>query len=445
MNRGRRSWLRRRLRLTELGGALVWPGLIGLLGALTTAGFRQAMRGVEYAMTGQTGSFVAAAMALDPLTRFLVPTLGGCLAGLVLQYGMALAPARRTTDYMEAVAVGSGFLSVRASLVKSASSLLSIGSGGSIGREGAMVQLAALVGSLFGRLLAFPAPSRRLLVACGAAAGLASAYNAPLAAVVFVAEIVLRDLRLESLGPLIVSAVVAGAAMHQFLGFAPVYEVPEFRLVSPVELVFYVVLGIAAGHLATFFLWMLRRSGAFFRSLGLPLWLQLGGGGLVVGTLSVLEPRVWGNGYSVVNAVLKEPWTWQALLAILAFKMLATSAMAGSGAVGGVFTPSIFCGAALGALVGTGVHELLPGLGGTPGAYAVVGMSAFLTGTTHAPLMSILMIFEMTRQYEVLLPLMLASIVAHYVAKVYRKGRSIYAPALERRRDSGPDEPPRAP
>jgi H+/Cl- antiporter ClcA len=425
------QWCRDRLQLTELAGVLLWPGLIGFLGAFITAGFRRAIRLVEWCIMGQTGGFVEASTSLPPLHRFWVPAAGGLLAGLVLYYGMRLARGRQTTDYMEAVAVGDGFISVRASLVKSGSSLLSIGSGGSIGREGAMVQLSAMVGSILGRIGPFRRPSRRLLVACGASAGMASAYNAPLAATVFVAEIVLGSIDLWSIGPIIVSAVVANATLHHLIGYAPVFALPNFQIVSGWELLLYTLLGFVAGHLAPLFLWALERSQRAFLRLGLPVPLRLGLGGLAVGLVSVVDPRVWGNGYSVINSILHNPWTWGSLLLVLIAKIVATTANVGSGAVGGVFTPTLFCGAALGSLLGTSFHAAFPAYTGPPMGYAAVGMGAFLAGTTHAPLMSILMVFELTRQYSVVLPLMLACIVGHYVAEVYRKGRSIYADALD--------------
>ena len=427
-----RRWVRREFSLTQLHGFLLWAGLIGFLGALITAAFGRTVQGFAFALTGKIGSIVEVSMALEPWQRMAVPLIGSCLAGLTLQYGMNLAKGRQTTDYMEAVSVGDGFISVRASLVKSLSSIFTIGSGGSIGREGAMVQLAAMVGSTLGRILSFPARTRRLLVACGAAAGVASAYNAPLAASIFVSEILLGSIELESIGPIIVSAVVANATFHQLLGFAPVYQMPTVHLVSSWEMFFYLLLGLLAGNLAPAFLWLLDQARHLFRLKPMPLTMRLTLGGLTVGAISVVNPMVWGNGYSVVNSILHDPWTWDALLAVLVCKLLATAAMVGSGAVGGVFTPTLFCGSVLGALTGTAVHHLWPALTGPPSAYAVVGMGAFLGATTHAPLMSILMVFEMTRQYEVLLPLMLAAIVADHMARRFGHGKSIYSESLKR-------------
>jgi CIC family chloride channel protein len=429
-----RWWIRHDLNFAQLHGFLLWAGLIGFGGALVTVGFREAVVWVAFFLTGKTGRFSEISASLEPWHRVLIPTIGGLLAGLILQYGMNLARGRRTTDYMEAVTLGDGFISVRASLVKSASSLVTIGSGGSIGREGAMVQLAAMLGSSLGRLLKFPAPTRRQLVACGAAAGIASAYNAPLAAAIFVAEIVLDSFQLESIAPIIVSSVIANATVHGLLGYEPVYSIPRLHVGDSWELILFLILGLLAGHLAPTFLWLLDKSQDLYRKRPIPIFLRLGLGGFLVGVISVHCPQVWGNGYSVVNSILHSPWTTVALLDVLLSKILATVAMVGSGAVGGVFTPTLFCGAALGALLGSCVQQLFPWMTDSSTAFAVVGMGAFLAGATHAPLTSILMVFEMTRQYEVVLPLMLACVASHYAAKMYRHGKSLYAESISNKR-----------
>ena len=414
----------------ELPLLLLLSALVGFLGALVTVLFREGIHALEWVLGGEAGSLVVMAESLPAWKRLLLPAVGGLVAGLILEQIGARLRGRSSTDYMEAVAVGDGWISVRHSLVKSASSLFTVASGGSIGREGAMVQLAAMVASALGRLSRFPRDRLRLLVAAGAAAGLASAYNAPIAATLFVAEIVLGSIALEHIGPLIIAAVIANATVHDILGYAPVYQLPAFSLVSDWELGLYLLLGLIAGQVAPFFLRLLERAHQLFGRLPLPLAGRLALGGLVVGAISVYEPQVWGNGYSVVNSVLHTPWAWQALLTVLLLKMLATAATHGSGAVGGAFTPTLFVGALLGALFGTLVHTALPVGTAPPNAYAVVGMGAMLAGATHAPLMSILMVLEMTMEYQVVLPLMLAVIAAHYSARRYTGVRPMYAESL---------------
>jgi len=416
----------------DLAGIVFWAALIGICGALCSVLFREGIHLLERLFTGQSQGLVNAAAELPIWHRAIVPVIGGVLAGLVLYvFGRALTWTR-AVDYMEAVLVGDGRIGFRATLINALSSLLTIGSGGSIGREGAMVQLAAMMGSRLGLLAGAPIPRLRLMVACGGAAGIAAAYNAPISGALFVAEIVLGSIAMESFGPLVVASVTSSATIHQILGYGPVFDVPPVHFVSNYELIFYVVLGVILGHLAPPFLALLDLARAAFRRLHLPLYWQLGLGGLLVGVVSIFVPQVWGNGYSVVGTILRGDLAGWLLLAVLAAKVLATSATVGSRAVGGVFTPTLFIGCALGALYGELLHQALPSFTSLPAVYALIGMGGFLAATTHAPLTSILMLFEMTADYQIVLPLMLACVVAYFTAKVYRRGESIYHASLAR-------------
>ncbi|MFT4172926.1 MAG: ClcB-like voltage-gated chloride channel protein [Rhodocyclaceae bacterium] len=424
---GIRLWLLERLMPGEMQRTLWLAAVIGFFGALATVAFRELIAWGERTLYGQDEGLVRAAMDLPYGWRIAVPALGGVLAGLVL------AAARRrfgpsAGDYMEAISLKDGRLSTPQSLMRAASSVLTIVSGASIGREGSMVQLSSLVGSWVGQWRAMPAPRRRLMVACGGAAGITAAYNAPIAGALFVAEIVLRSIAVESLGPLVVASVVANVTVHVFFDYGPVYHMPDFQLVSQGELVLHGLLGVVAGLAAPWFLRTLEGARSLFRRLPWPLPLRMALGGALVGLISVWRPEVWGNGYSVVNGILASQWMWQGVAVILVCKVLATAATTGSGAVGGVFTPTLFVGAALGYLFGDAAHALWPALAPSP-VYAAIGMAAFLAATTHAPLMAILMIFEMTGNYGIMLPLMLASVLAYFVARLQRPA-SIYAEAL---------------
>jgi chloride channel protein, CIC family len=426
-----------RLRLILLGhedlaGIVFWAALVGIGGALLSVLFRECAHLLETMFTGQPGGLVHAASELPPLHRALVPLVGGVLSGMVLHLAGRVLTIPRAVDYMEAILVGDGRLGVRSTLVNSASSLLSIASGGSIGREGPMVQLAAMVGSRLGIIARAPVPRLRLMVACGGAAGIAAAYNAPISGALFVSEIVLGSTAMESFGPLVVASVTSSATIHKFLGYGPVFDVPRLHFGSNGELVFFVILGVLLGHLAPPFLALLDFAKSRFVSLGLKPYLQLGLGGLIVGAVSIFWPQVWGNGYSVVGEILNGQLVGLLLLAVLAAKVVATSATVGSGAVGGVFTPTLFIGSAVGALIGGVLHRFLPTFTSDPAVYALIGMGGFLAATTHAPLTSILMLFEMTADYQIVLPLMLACVTGHYTAKVYRRGESIYHASLHR-------------
>ncbi|HEY4210335.1 MAG TPA: ClcB-like voltage-gated chloride channel protein [Steroidobacteraceae bacterium] len=423
----------------DLAGVVFWAALVGICGALFSVLFRECTRLLEMAFTGQTGGLVQAASELVWWHRVLVPTLGGLFAGFVLHLAGHVLTVPRAVDYMEAVLVGEGRVGTRATLLNSISSLLTIASGGSIGREGPMVQLAAMAGSRLGILAHAPVPRLRLMVACGGAAGIAAAYNAPISGALFVSEIVLGSMAMESFGPLVVASVTSSATIHKFLGYGPVFDVPHVQFASNWELIFFIVLGVILGHLAPPFLALLDLAKAAFVKLRLKPYWTLGLGGLIVGVISIVVPQVWGNGYSVVGSILQRDLIGVMLLAVLAAKVAATSATVGSGAVGGVFTPTLFIGCAVGALYGGTVHHLLPSFTSQSPAYALIGMGGFLAATTHAPLTSILMLFEMTADYDMVLPLMLACVTAHYTAKVYRRGESIYHASLLRATARGPD------
>jgi len=438
------SWLTR-LRLIvfgheELASLVFWAALVGVCGALASVAFREGTRLLEVLFTGRGDGLVQAAAGLAWWHRALVPMVGGMLAGLTLHMAGRVLRSPRAVDYMEAVLVGDGRIGFRATLSNALSSLLTIGSGGSIGREGPMVQLSAMLGSRLGLLARAPPPRLRLMVACGGAAGIAAAYNAPISGALFVSEIVLGTTAMESFGPLVVASVTSSATIHQFLGYGPVFTVPHVEFVESWELPLYVVLGVLLGHLSPPFLALLDFAKARFVSLRLPLYWQLGLGGLIVGAISIFVPDVWGNGYSVVGSILRGELVGVWLLAVLAAKVFATSSTVGSGALGGVFTPTLFIGCAVGALFGGVLHHALPAYTSVPTAYALVGMGGFLAATTHAPLTSILMLFEMTLDYQIVLPLMLTCVTAHYTARVYRRGESVYHATLARaQRPEGDD------
>lgn len=426
--------LSERFRLSEVHTMLVWAALVGFVGALATIAFREAIRGLEWLATRHTGGLVEIAEILPWYLRIVFPAVGGVVAGLLLQLSRRWAYKGVSSDYMEAISIGDGRIPVRQALTRSGSSLFSVASGGSIGREGSMVHLAAMCASLIGRIARFGPARLRLLVACGAAAGITSAYSAPIGGALFVSEIVLGSIAMESFGPLVVASVVANITMRELTGYAPPYQMPAFPSVVGPEVLIFVALGLLAGAAAPQFMRALELAKAGFGRLGLPLPLRLGLGGLIVGLISARVPEVWGNGYSVVNSLLHHDWLWSMVLLVLVSKIVTTASTTGSGAIGGVFTPTLFVGASLGLLFGQGVHALWPQATSMPFAYAIVGMGAFLAGATHAPLMAILMIFEMTLSYQVVLPLMLACVAAYFVARAVRE-ESMYEVTIHRNKE----------
>ena len=425
-------WFTEVIRPSDLQVTLAWAGAIGFGGALTSIGFRYLTSELHKLMTGSTTpGLVESFTGLSWSARLMVPTLGGLFAGLVLYFGMRWRGGVTSTDYMEAVVLGDGKISTRRSLVKCLSAMFTIASGGSIGREGPLVQLSSLVASIAGRLLHWSTPRLRLLVGCGAAAGIASAYNAPIAGALFVAEIVLGSVAMEIFGPLVFASVIATLTVRGFIGSDPIYVIPHFQMNSNWEILPYLVLGLFAGVVAPWFLRLLQASERLAGRVPIPLFLKMMLGGLIVGALAVFHPEVCGNGYSTVSTILGGNRAWQFVALILIFKVLATAATFGSGAVGGVFTPTLFVGASLGYLFGI-AGGAVSGLTNNPSAFALVGMGAFLAATTHAPIMAIIMIFELTLDYQIILPLMLACVVGYYTSVSFEK-RSIYSEALKRK------------
>ncbi len=424
-------WFKEKAQPSDLQLTLLWAGIVGFCGAICSIGFRLATGAVHKLLTGSPAPHLSESFAHLPLwMRLIVPGMGGLIAGAILQFGMRWHGQLTTTDYMEAVVLGDGKISTRRSLVKCLSALFSIASGGSIGREGPLVQLSSLVASIAGRLQKWSPPRLRLLVGCGAAAGIASAYNAPIAGAVFVAEIVLGSVAMEIFGPLVFSSVIATLTVRGFLGGNPLYDIPPFQLNGNWEIIPYLLLGLFAGLLAPWFIRLLRASERLAGQIVAPVSIKMCVGGLIVGFIAVFHPEVCGNGYSAVNAILKGEWVWQTLAVILILKVLATSSTFGSGAVGGVFTPTLFIGASLGSLFGDVTQHFAGHL--NPSAFALVGMGAFLAAATHAPIMAIIMIFELTLDYQIILPLMLACVVGYYTSVSIEK-RSIYADPLQRK------------
>ncbi|NBQ58792.1 MAG: chloride channel protein, partial [Opitutaceae bacterium] len=319
-----RVWVQEKLQPTEWQITLLWAGFAGFLGALSSLVFQGLAEGAHQLLTGSNAGVVESMKQLPWWAVLALPAVGGLLAGIVLMLGKHLTKGQSSTDYMEAISIGSGHVPIRASLVKSTAALFSIGSGGSIGREGPMVQLAAVMASFIGRWRQFTPPQLRLMVACGAAAGIASAYNAPIAGSFFVAEIILGTIAMESLGPLAVSAVVAAMTVRVLTSEAQLYKVPEFRLSSPLEMPAYIALGVIAGVLAPWFLRSLKRAEQIFIATKLPLVARMTLGGLIVGALAIQVPEVCGNGYSVVVTILKGQVLWTTLLLFVACKWLAT-------------------------------------------------------------------------------------------------------------------------
>jgi chloride channel protein, CIC family len=419
---------REKLVLKEEAFHLVLAGIVGVIGGLVNLLFYEAVHLI------QPGNIVDVAEKLPDWQRVLLPTLGGLIAGLILQWGLKFVGSRGSTNLIEAVVAGDGRLPTRPELVKTASAIVSIATGASIGREGGIVQLSATLSSKLGQLAKWPPYRLRLLVGCGAAAGMAAAYNAPIAGAVFSALIVLGNFSMNLFAPLLFSSVIATMVSRTFFGIQPWYQIPPFPEVGPLQLPWFLLLGIVCGVSGALFLKVIRQGREEFGKFNWPLSVKLALAGFIVGAIAIEFPGVFGNGYSVTNDILHEDFMQEArpllwLAGLLVAKWIATAASVGSGTVGGIFTPTLFVGATTGAFLGTFLHRFGMAPGVQAGAFALVGMGAVLAATTWSPLLAMIMVFELSLSYSMVPPLMLACVVSILIARQLH-GESVYTEHL---------------
>ena len=423
----RRHWqkalqVRQKLLISEEAFHLLLAGGVGVIGGLVNLIFYWAVEGAQSLLSGHPGGdFTGMAGKFDSpwhvLLRVLTPTLGGLGAGLVLFLGFRFAGKYRTTNLLEVVVAGDGRLPFRVGVIRAISSLISISTGASIGREGGITQLSATAASKCGQWARWQPYRLRLLVACGAAAGMSAAYNAPITGAIFAAHIVLGNFSMNLFAPLLCSSVVAAMLSRSFFGVRLWYAVPNYEFTSITQLPWFVVLGFLAGVLGAVFLRLLQSSEGLFKKVErLPVRMAVGG--LLVGTIALAYPEVWGNGYTVANRMIQAPPAEDILVGIFLAKLLATVITVGSGAVGGVITPTLFLGAGLGSIVGIELQHA--GLAPTHlpvGIFALVGMGSVFAATTRSPLLALVMILEISQNYSLMPALMLGCAISIIVSR----------------------------
>jgi CIC family chloride channel protein len=405
-------------------------GVVALSAAAFAVAFRAALALALHRVAGAAD--VVSAMKRAPVwVRVAAPAIGGLLAGALGRLVARAAAGHGVGDIMEAVVLGRVRLSMRVTLLKSAASWLAIVLGGSIGREGPLIQFGGAVGKLVSDRLRLPADRARLLIASGTAAGFAAAYNTPFAAVLFVLEVVTGVIVLDVIVPVFLATVIASALTRWMAGEGPIYGQRAFHLRSYGELVAFAGLGVVTALAALGLMRMLAGGERLFRRSGLGLPWRSALGGLLAGAVVAALPQVAGNGYEPLNQLLNGGFTVQLVALLLLGKCLATTASVSSGSPGGVFTPTLLIGGATGFLYGwalsrTGAHT------GPAEGYALVGMAAATAATTHAPLMAAVMAFELSGDYAIVLPLLLATAIATLVSRRLHR-QSIYTAELEQR------------
>lgn len=422
---------------------VVYPLIVGISTGLGAVLFRRLISGVEW--IGYDW-FPRTFQGLGNYYVIIIPAVGGLIVGPLIYYFAREAKGHGVPEVMEAIALRGGRIRPVVAIIKSLASSISIGSGGSVGREGPIVQIGSAIGSTLGQRLHLSEEMVRILVACGAAGGIAATFNAPIAGVLFALEIILGAFSVRHFSSVVISAVAASVVGRVVFGNIPAFAIPlEYGINSLWEFAFYPILGIAAALWGVLFVRTLYWSEDLFEKWkSVPEWIQPMVGGILLGILALAYPRLTGVtwegtpqifnvGYGVIESALANKLALGAALTLLVLKLIATSLTLGSGGSGGVFAPSLFMGAMLGTAFDLGVRMIFPNIPAPPGAYALVGMAATFAATAHAPITAVIILFELTGDYRIILPLMLTVVITTILAQRLLKGESIYTLKLTRR------------
>ena len=389
----------------------------GIGGGLGAVGLHRLIHLSQWLFFDAHDSFLTAVESAPAWRRVAMPAIGGLIVAPIVYFFAREAKGHGVPEVMKAILIRGGAIRPRVVAVKAVTAAITIGSGGSAGREGPIVQIGAALGSAFGQALRVSTIQLRTLVACGAAAGIAAAFNAPIAGALFAVEVLLGDFGVPQFSPIVIASVVATVISRLMLGDSPAFEVPHHELVSPFELLPYMLVGIVAGLVAITFIRVLDRLETIFDDAPLPPEvLKAGVGGIAVGIIGLWFPQVFGSGSETIHAALTGSLAPALLGALLLTKIAATSITLASGGSGGVFAPSLFLGAMTGGFLGTWIHQLFPSYTAPSGAYALVTMGAVVAATTHAPITAIIIIFELTGDYLIIPPLMAGCVVSTLVA-----------------------------
>ena len=397
---------------------------IGLLAGLGNYALRQLIELIHWGVVEQGSAAMSISFDEWSWSRLLTPLFPICGGILLVPFGYFFAKDMKAgfPSFLEKVNLRGAKIPGRTIITRGFASAITLGTGGSAGQEGPIAQLGGAIGSQFGQLFKMSGDRLKVLVACGVAGGVAATFNAPLAGVFFAQEIVLlASFEMVSFTSIVISSGMATVVSRALLGDHGEISVPTFTLGSSWELLLYVLLGLVIGALAAGFIDSHYRIKDYFDKLKLSPLLKPILGGFLVGVIAIVFPQILGNGYSFMVDVINGEGMWWLLGALVVVKAVATSITLGSGMPGGLFAPSLYLGAVAGGAFGKLAQMLLPGLSIAPGAYALVGMGAFLSAATHAPMTAIFMLMELTDSYEVIIPIMLSCVVGTAVARRLKK------------------------
>ena len=421
------------------GGIIAIALVVGAGGGLGAIVFRDLIRWFTLFFTGHN-DYSAAGHAINPNVPWLgiyfvilAPVIGGLIYGPLIQLFAPEARGHGVPEVMLAVAERGGKIRPQVAVVKSLASAICIGAGGSVGREGPIVQIGSALGSSIGQVLHVSESRLRLLVACGTAAGISATFNAPIAGVFFALELILQDFAVDAFGAVVLASVVADVIGRAAFGSHAFLTLPAFHIVSTWEFGLYAILGLLGGLAGLAFIRVLYGTEDLLDRLWHgPEWLRPVAGGLLLGLLLLALPELYGVGYPVLQNAVAGQLVLGLLLILLVGKMLATSLTIGIGGSGGVFAPSLFMGAMLGTAFGMVAHMVFHGAVAPAGAYGLVGMGAVFAGAARAPITAVIIIFELTGDYTIILPLMVAIVVAAGLSNLLSRD-TIYTLKLRRR------------
>lgn len=422
-----------RLQMTEHLYMMIIAAIIGIVGGFGAVGVKAGIHFISDLTFNGGENLIDSVVKTPWYWVILIPAIGGAIVGPLVHF---LGPETRghgVPEVMYSVLTKGGIIRPRVAVIKAIASAVTIGTGGSVGKEGPIVQIGSSLGSMIGQFLRVPSSRLKILVGCGAAAGIAGAFNAPVAGALFAIEIILLDFAVSSFSPIVISAVIATVVSHSFEGNFAAFTINNFEWVSPWEVIFYILLGGLAGIISFLFIKILYFTEDFWdNKVKIKPYIKPIIGGSIVGLIALLFPEIIGVGYDAINSAINNQGLvyngigsenisklnydflsdslWYMALVLVFIKMFASSITLASGLSGGVFAPSLFVGAMLGAFFGYVVNMLFPEYAAHPGAYSLVAMGGLVAGTTRAPITAILIVFELTKENDIILPLMLTCI-----------------------------------
>ncbi|MCE1164787.1 MAG: chloride channel protein [Bacteroidetes bacterium] len=416
----------RRLSQTEHLYIIILSIIIGTVAGFAAVGVRLLIHSITMLSFPGNGSLLDNMTALPWYLKVLIPAIGALIVGPMIYKFAPEAKGHGVPEVMASLIQKGGRIRPRVAIVKAIASSITIGTGGSVGREGPIIQIGASIGSTIGQILNLSTRRTKTLLGCGAAAGIAAAFNAPIAGILFSLELLLMDFSADKLIPVALSSVISTTISRNIEGNFAAFSVPQYSLLSSYELIFYLILGLLSGIVSFLFIKALYFSEDLFDDrLKMPVYLKPVIGGLLLGTLAIFYPHVLGMGYDSINLALQGKIVIAFSLILIFAKILATSVTLGSGSSGGIFAPSLFMGAMLGSMFGGIVHNIYPEITAGPGAYALVAMAGLVAGTTRAPITAIIIVFEMTSDYHIILPLVIVCVISTYISAKFSR-ESIY-------------------